>query len=252
MSAAIEPLDDFFDLGPSKDMPTSITESQRAVKFDVPKGVGPKAFRFVVGAAYTAYIAVKGIPSVDQIYQYSDKTVSKAKISQICLTDEFKDAMIQRGVSWRADDYSGLDPTQQYAVMILTNPVHSSKTLQSKLRLAGVSYTQYRAWLKQPTFARYMNDVTEGMISEHQGDLHTVLMQKALGGDLNAIKYVNELNGRFDPNRQQVQDVMKIIDALVEIITQEVTDPEVLTRIANKMSLQLAKVSSIRGEITNG
>src|SRR5690349_16189481 len=147
MSAAIEPLDDFFDLGPSKDIPDSITEPQRAVKFDIPKGVGPKAFRFVVGAAYTAYIAVKGIPSVDQIYQYSDKTVSKAKISQICLTEEFQDAMRQRGVSWRADDYTGLDPVQQYAVMILTNPVHERKSLKAKLNLAGVSYTQYRAWL---------------------------------------------------------------------------------------------------------
>lgn len=237
-------IDDELPAGP-------IERGPQPVKFSIPAGVGEKTFRHIVGAAHTAYVGVRGIPSIDQIYDYSDKKVTKAKISAVVLTDEFKDAMEQRGIPWRPDDYSGISTEQAYAIQILTNPVHEKKSLQAKLRLAGISYSKYRVWLKQPTFERYLNNLTEGMLKEHAGDLHTVLMQKALSGDLHAIKYVHELSGRHDPNRQQVEDLARIVDKLIEIITQEVTDQETLVRIANKMNLIMASVSpTIKGEIT--
>ena len=239
------------DLGePDYNLPEPTTRGKQTVKFAIPVGVGEKTFRHIVGAAHTAYVGCKGIPSVDQIYGYSDKRVTKATISKTVLTDEFKEAMETRGIPWRPDDYSGISTEQQYVIQILTNPVHEKKTLQQKLRLAGIPYTKYRNWLKQPTFARYLNNITEGMLSEHAGDLHTVLMQKALSGDLNSIKYVHELSGRHDPNRQQVEDLAKIVDKLIEIISQEVKDQETLIRIANKMQLVMASTTTIQGELS--
>src|SRR5690348_4832883 len=172
-------------------LPAPIQKGAQPVKFTLPSGVGERTFRHIVGAANTAYVAVQGIPSVDQIYDYSDKRVTKATISKVALTDEFKQAMEQRGISWRPDDYSGISTEQQYAIQILTDPTHKAKTLQQKLKLAGIPYSVYRNWLKQPTFARHLNNLTEGMLSDHVGDLHTTLMNKALNGDLNAIKYVH-------------------------------------------------------------
>ena len=238
------------DLGePDYELPAPITSKQQAVKYEIPAGVGEKTFRHICGAAHTAYVGVRGIPSVDQIYDYSDKRVTKATISKVVLTDEFKSAMQQRGIPWRPDDYTGISTEQAYAIQILTNPVHEKKTLQAKLKLAGISYPIYRNWLKQPTFARYLNNLTEGMLSEHTGDLHTVLMSKALAGDLNSIKYVHELSGRHDPNHQQIEDLTKIVDRLIEIISQEVKDPSTLTRIANKMQLVMASTTTIKGEL---
>jgi hypothetical protein len=247
MTAELLPLDadDIFG-----DLPTPIEPGKRTVKFSLPSGVGDKTFRHIVGAANTAYVAVQGIPSIDQIYDYSDKKVTKAKISSVVLTDEFKDAMEQRGISWRPDDYSGISTEQMYAIQILTDPTHKAKTLQAKLRLAGVPYAKYRNWLKQPTFSRYLNNLTEGMLSEHAGDMHTVLLNKALNGDLNAIKYAHELSGRHDPNQQQVKDLGRIVDALIEVISQEVTDQETLIRISNKMSLIMSTTTPIQGEIS--
>lgn len=230
-----------------------IEKGPQPVKFAIPSGVGEKTFRHVVGAANTAYVACKGIPSVDQIYDFSDKRVTKATISKICLTDEFKQAMQARGISWRPEDYTGISTEQQYCIAILTDPTHSAKTLSQKLKLAGVPYAKYRNWLKQPTFARYLNNITEGLLTDHAGDLHTVLMNKALNGDINAIKYVHELSGRHDPNHRQVEDLLVIVDRLIEIISQEITDQAVLTRIANKMNLVMAQTttSTIKGEITS-
>lgn len=246
MSAEITEPIDFFDLGlPS----TNRDNGKQPVKFEVPKGVSENTFRHICSAAYTAYIGCRGLPSVDDIYSYSDKRVTKAKIAAVILTDEFYADMKQRGVPWRPDEYNGLSATQQYAIQILTNPVHERKTLQSKLRLAGVTYGQYRAWLKQPTFSKYLNQLTEGMLTDHVGDLHTKLMQKALDGDLNAIKYVHELSGRHDPNRQQVEDLGRVVNMLIEIITEEVKDQQTLTRIANKMQIAMAKANVVKGEL---
>lgn len=242
--------DDIEEEEPLIYIPDPIESAKRAVGYSVPEGVSDKTFRHIISAAYTAYVGCRGIPSVDDIYHYSDKRVTKAKISAVTITPEFIEAMQSRGISWRPDDYTGISAAQQYAIQIITNPVHEKKTLQQKLKLAGITYTQYRAWLKQPTFERYLNKLTEGMLSDHIGDLHTALMQKALAGDLNSIKYVHELNGRHDPNRQQIEDLSRVVDMLVEIITQEVTDPETLTRIANKMQIATAKVN-IKGEIAN-
>lgn len=239
------PLDDV-----DYNLPVPAVPGKQTVQFSIPSGVGDKTFRHVVGAANTAYVACRGIPSIDQIYDYSDKRVTKAKISSIVLTDEFKSAMEQRGISWRPDDYSGISTEQMYCIQILTDPTHKAKTLQAKLKLAGIPYVKYRNWLKQPTFERYLNNLTEGLLSDHVGDLHTVLMQKALNGDLNAIKYVHELSGRHDPNQQQVKDLRVIVDNLIEIIAQEVKDQETLIRIANKMNLVMSTTTSIQGELT--
>lgn len=247
MTAELIPLDadDIFG-----DLPTPIEKGKQTVKFSLPSGVGEKTFRHIVGAANTAYVAVQGIPSIDQIYDYSDKRVTKAKISSVVLTDEFKDAMEQRGISWRPDDYSGISTEQMYAIQILTNPVHDKKTLQQKLKLAGIPYTKYRNWLKQPTFARYLNNLTEGLLTDHVGDAHVVLVNKALSGDLASIKYMHELSGRHDPNQQQIKDLGRMVDALIEIISQEVTDQETLIRISNKMSLVMSTITPIQGEIS--
>lgn len=215
-----------------------------------PDGTSEGVFRHIISAAYTAFIGCRNIPTVDQIYDYSDKRVSKAKISEVTLTEEFQFAMRSRGVPWNNEEYNGISAAQSYAIQILTNPVHEKKTLQAKLKLAGITYTQYRAWLKQPTFSRYLNNLTEGMLSDHAGDLHTKLMQKALDGDLNSIKYVHELSGRHDPNRQQIEDLNRVVDILVEIITEEVKDQETLQRIANKMQIAMAKTNTIKGALS--
>lgn len=218
-------------------------EKKQTAGLVVPQGIGDKTFRHVVGAAYTAYIACKGIPSVEEIYSFSDKKVTKQKIAEVTITDEFAEAMQARGVSWRPDDYTGISAAQAYCIQILTNPVHEKKTLGAKLKLAGVTYTQYRAWLKQPTFNRYLNNLVEGMLTDHQGDIHTVVMNKALSGDLAAIKYIDELTGRYDPNHRQVEDLRLIVDKLIEVVTSEVKDQETLTRIANKLSITMTGLS---------
>lgn len=217
----------------------------------IPRGCSDRIFRNIVSAAYTAWIAAKGgLPTVDTMHYYYPE-VTKRKISEVMITDEFVEAVEARGIPWRSKGNAGITASQQYAISILTDPSLKSKDLRTKLRMAGVTYPQYRAWLKQPIFARHLNELTEGMLSDHVGDLHTVLMNRALNGDLNAIKYVHELSGRHDPNQKAIVDAAKIVELIIEVVTRNVTDPQLLMKIQAEFQMVLSgKAGTIQGEIS--
>lgn len=216
----------------------------------IPKGTSERVFRNVIGAAYTAWVGSQGtkLPSVEDMHRYYPET-TKRKIASVVATEEFVEAIRDRGIPWVSGDFrSGLSPTQQFAISIITNPT-DKRGLKAKLATAGVTYAQYRAWLKDPLFSKYMNQITEGMLVDHVGDLHTALMNKALAGDLNAIKYVYELNGRFDPASRQMADVAILVEKIIEIVVRNVTDPATLTRIQVEMQGVL-RGNTIKGEIS--
>jgi hypothetical protein len=248
-----------FDIGPSKEVSTPKVPKEQLptpvgarhyVGLRIPKGHSERIFRNVISAAYTAWVGNRGtmLPSVDDIHRYYPEC-AKRKISAIIATEEFGEAIRNRGLPWNSGDYrAGLTSTQQFAISIITNPT-DKRGLKAKLASAGVTYSQYRAWLKDPVFNRYMNTITEGMLSDHTGDLHTALMNRALNGDLNAIKYVYELNGRFDPASRQMQDVSVLVERIIEIVIKNIHDPVVLNKITGEMRGVIAG-NTIKGEIS--
>lgn len=215
--------------------------------FGAPEGVSERAFREIVGAAYTAYTMDKALPSVERIRELCNmSSLTKKKIGGVLDTEQFKNAMLSRGVPWK--NGSGLTGQQMYTLQILTDPSNRGD-LRSKLRKASVTYQQYRAWLAQPQFSAYLNSVTEMMLIDHIPDFNTALTKKALEGDLNAIKFAYELTGRHDPNKQQVTDLKAIMQALIEIITRNVKDPATLAAISNELHLTLVSHNVVKGEL---
>lgn len=220
------------------------------IRFDAPEGVTEHQFRTVVGAAYTAYTMDGVVPDQERIRTLvGKKNYTKRLISRIIDTENFKNAMLTRGVPWKNSD--GLSAQQMYTLQILTNPT-DRRELRAKLKSAGVTYPQYRAWLNQPHFSRYLSTVTENMLQQHIPDFNTVLTNRALAGDVNALKFAYELSGRHDPNRKEVLDLQVIVNALLEVITRNITDPAQLMRIQSELQLTLVAKNVIKGEITNG
>lgn len=221
------------------------TDKSFTVGLTTPEGLTNEEFRHIVGAAYTAWVSDGELPSAERISSFLAREISLKRIEIACVSNEFSDAMAARGVPW--EKQNGLTATQMLVLQIITNPTDRRK-LETKLKAAGVTYTTYRAWLRQPQFSQYLNKVTEGMLVDHIPDFNTVLTNKALSGDLNALKFVYELSGRHDPNRQQVMDLQAVIQALVEIVTRNVSDAETLTRISNELHLTLVSHNVIKGE----
>lgn len=201
-----------------------------------PKGIKDETFRAVVSAAYSAYLHYGRIPSVAAIAKFCSH--KPATISKVIQTSEFLWSMDRRGVRWN-EKVQGLTPEQEYTLSVITNPT-DRRDLTKKLKSCGVPYARYRAWLKQPLFSSHLNKVAESMLKEHQSDVHTSFLSQALSGNMNAIKFYYEMTGRHNPAQQQVIDLQRTVGMLLDIITRNVTDKEVLLKISSEIESALA------------
>ena len=116
-------------------------------------GVSELTFRKVVSGAAAGYSWHKRVPTIDEIKFFCG--VQERNISKVLATEEFKEVMERRGYAW---DRAALTPEQEFAVGIITDPSRRGD-MNSKLRAAGISFSQYRAWMKQPHFKDFISKV---------------------------------------------------------------------------------------------
>jgi hypothetical protein len=215
-------------------------------KFAIPEGETADNFRKVVGAAYTAYVgsARSKIPDVQDVLEYTGKMTPRV-VGRIMATEEFEEAIRARGVPWNKG--GGLTPQQMLALAVMTDPTNK-KPPGAKLKAIGVSYGQYRAWLREPLFANKLNQLAENAIKDHLPDMQIALTNKATSGDLNAIKFVYELTGKYDPASKEVIQLKAVIQMLLEVLSRHLSSqPELLMAVAT--DVQKALPQSIKGEV---
>lgn len=206
-----------------------------------PKGVSEKTYRSVVAAATSAYAIYRRVPTMAEIKEFT--TCQEKRIMLVLQSPEFKQLMGLRGMPF--DSEVRLTAEQYYAIQILTNPT-DRRPMDRKLKSAGITYHTYRAWLKQPLFRDYIAKISEDMLGEHVADVHTKVVEKAAGGDVQFARLFYELNGRHDPGKQQMLDVQALIGLLIEVFSRHVRDVGIL----HKVTADIEKV--LNGENPNG
>jgi hypothetical protein len=160
-------------------------------------------------------------------------------------SSEFKDLMRRRGYDFSND--IKLTPEQIWAVSIITDPTNR-KPLKDKLSQAGVDYRTYRAWLNQPHFAQYIKEIGERLLGDHVQDVHTRVVERASSGDIQAMRLYYDLIGRTDSGTNKaVQDLSATVRLLLEVITRNVTDVKVLSKITDEISQITAGQSPTAG-----
>jgi hypothetical protein len=179
-------------------------------------------------------------------------------VAEIMKSEDFARLIALKGVPWKT--YNGLTAEQHYTLLIVTDPTNRHP-LALRLKAAGVEFTTYRTWLKDPEFAQALEQLSETMLKEMTSSVHNALIRSAEKGDTSAIKLYYEITGRYDPHKQQAMDVMSVLAQVVEIIQRRVTDPDTLTALAGDLRL-LASVAvpggsaiqatTVNGEVING
>jgi hypothetical protein len=231
-TSSVETLFDF-------DSPDSDTELPKTVgaanlgPIEIPKGINNVSFWQIVGAVSIAYEDEPfKQPTVETLMQISG--LQKLTVVKTLSTDAFIEALRRRGVPWKLTD--GLSAQQMYCLQILTDPT-GGRDFTRKLKQAGISHAIYRAWLKQPLFARALNQMSENTIKESQSQVLTQLTRRATEGDIRAIELFNQMTGRWNPAQMEQMNVELVVGKIVEIITKHVTDPVILQKIATEFSL---------------
>jgi len=154
-------------------------------------------------------------------------------------------------LSWR---HRALKPEQLIAVNTLLDLV-DTRSQKKKLQDLGISTREYNRWLQDPEFLNYLHERAEGLIKDGQHEAHMALMDKVRAGDMKAISYYNELTGRHiqAANKQNAQDSInfrQVLVSILEIINDEVDDPQVAMRISERLQ-SVASSNKLAGELTN-
>lgn len=195
-----------------------------------PSGVGQQTFLTLLSNAYALYVTDG---SYDNERLQRRTGLAPGIIAKTLSSPEFNTALRLRGVSPEA---TGFTREQELCLQVLTDPSdgRSLKQKLDSLKPHGVTYAKYRAWLKNSTFRAYVNSVTEDMLSNNHDAL--VQLERLAGeGDLGAIKYKLEMNGRYNPGQQQQIDLMAVLSKTLDIISRHIRDPEALQGIAQDM-----------------
>jgi len=199
------------------------------------------------------YRHFKKFPTTSELYDYLGGRIDFDNINKYLGDENTDKALSELGVS---SPTMGLSERQLLALSALSS-FTDARPLPAKLRSLGINHWEFTNWLGYPKFASAYRKITEDLLSEVQPVINTALVQLATGAttgrpDLASIKYLNEVNGRFDPNARQVMDMRSFMTKVVDILTQELADdPAKLQRIGARLaSAANSPQGMIEGSIT--
>lgn len=152
------------------------------------------------------------------------------KVNNIITSPQFKKSLYSRGIpSWEA---AGLTPEQITVINTLANPM-DNRAERKKLESLGVSAAKYQGWKKNPAFEAYRAKLHEDLLREAIPDAHFALVENVRRGDLNSMKLLYEMTGRF--TQTGPADLKSTLIRVFEIIAKHITDSNVLLAIANDL-----------------
>lgn len=202
------------------------------VRVSAPEGISASSFRQVIATTYQMYLAHGRINREDVVKTLGQ--LPKKTVKLILDSPEYRAAMQVRGVEVIP---TGLTPEMDYALMIIADP-HDGLNFKRKLDKANITSAKYQAWLRNPDFKAQIDRLSERLVANNHEAL-VMLSQKVGEGDLSAIKYQLEVNSRYNPQQQQQMDSMVFMQKVLEIIANNVRDPDILRSVASEMK-QLA------------
>lgn len=212
----------------------SSTVGKRMVPIRPPGNTSARQFRDALAAAYQYYLAHGKLASSQEIYKagYVSGGISQSGFTRIYDSPQFREACNIRGMEHKPG--TGLTYEQDVLIQILMDG-SDGLTLQQKLKKAKVPMSRYRAWLKSRRFREQVEFLGRDTLYEHIPDMMVQLTNKAVSGDLQAIKFAFEVTGEHDPTQKNNVNVLHVMQNMMEIIQRHVTDPNQLRAIAGEM-----------------
>lgn len=121
--------------------------------------------------------------------------------------------------------------------------LQDTRSQKKKLQDLNITTAVYNTWLNDPVFSDYCKARAEKMLGDNQHEAHLALLDKIRMGDVKAITLYYEMTGRYvqaSAQTSNVQQAMLDFKALMikvlEIINDEVDDPQIAMRIADRFA----------------
>lgn len=146
-------------------------------------------------------------------------------------------ALKDRGIKWEQHSQDNLTATQVAAAVTLMN-FTDTRANDVKLDELGISPSQYYAWQEDPQFKNLLTSLADRNLKNIRPTAIAEFTKLVNKGDWQAVKYYLDVSGELRGNEApQSEDLLRMI---IEIIQDEVKDPAIILRIAERIKLASA------------
>ena len=175
------------------------------------------------------------VPTIEEVTQHLKKahpTTNAMSVNYYLQRRGVIKGLDNRGIPWRQHSQSELTQTQVATAIVVMN-FADDRTIPQKLEQLGILPATYYAWLNDPQFKNLVDNLSDQNLTNIRPAAIAEFTRKINGGDWNAIKFWLETTGELSNNdAPQSEQMLKFI---IEIIQEEIKDPEVIVRIAQRI-----------------
>lgn len=150
---------------------------------------------------------------------------------------EFVQALVARGIrlSGVTDNDTAILTEEQLVCANTLLDVSDNRSRKKKLAELGIPTQKYEAWLRDPAYQSYIRQRGENILGDNTHEAHLALVDRVRAGDVTAIKYYNEITGRYVPGLRDRVDANALVMRVLEIIQRRVTDPQLQAAVAEDL-----------------
>lgn len=141
--------------------------------------------------------------------------------------------LLARGI--RFADNKGVLTEQQLTAANVMLDLTDNRSRKKKLADLKIPTQLWESWLADPVFQDYLRQRSERIIGSNQHEAHLALLDRVRAGDMSAIKYFNEINGRYVQSRGDTVDLPGLIFRIIEIVQKRVSNNEEIMAIADDL-----------------
>lgn len=167
-----------------------------------------------------------------QTVKDQDQELEMEQIELVWQTSKFQRSLQDRGIATTKNP--NLTLRQEMFLQAYLNPMNM-KPPQTIAKQLKISIPELDGWLRQKHFAEAMSSKSEENLRKYLPLADQALGQLVQQGDMKAITFINQMTGRFDPNRSQAVDVAALLLAVQDIVLKHVRDPITKRNIAREL-----------------
>jgi len=175
------------------------------------------------------------IPTVDEVVAYVRKkfpSTNHTSVAYYLKRQPVIKALKSRGIQWRQHTQEELTPKQLAAILTASN-FADTRTLHEKLDELGIAVATYQAWLNDPYFQQVAESKAQQALNNIKPTAINAFTTKIADGYWPAVKHYLDVTGTIQSNNTPQSDVL--MRMLIEIIQEEVKDPDTILRIAQRI-----------------
>lgn len=187
-------------------------------------------FEKVLAAAIAA--DRRGFFVEQQTVMDQDQTLTEDDVQIVWQTSKFQRSLEDRGI--KTTKNPNLTLRQETFLQAYLNPLNL-KPPQVLAKQMKIGLPELDGWMREKNFADAMSAKSEENLRKFIPMADQALGQLVQQGDMRAITFVNQLTGRFDPNRSQSVDVVALLLAVQDIVLKHVRDPITKRNIAREL-----------------